>query len=416
MNNINNANARSVAIESAMADLVTSTPRSEQQTTLQRKVRFMCSFGGKIHPRPQDNQLRYVGGDTRILAIDRQANFTSLLSMLCKLCGTSDINVKYQLPNEDLDALITVSSDEDVENMMEEYDRLVQNQKSARLRLFLFPNKPASSRATSIGSFLNGSAKREQWFLDALNAGSITGSGLDRGRSEVSSVISDMPDYLFGLDQSDDPTREINLQMNKNVVIDENVSALDPGSPNPSLVNVLPDLPSIKTKLCNPVTNVRVLEANDSPVEEGVKMTEPIILNQTEYIGNSKWNNLDPVVQPVPVYYVPTQMQPATIRVPFVQPIQASFVQPYSLDSSQVPVGFAPPTPAGLRKVYGGLGPPPTPITRAISDGFDKNPIMYYGVRNAGLVPTYPNVIVSGGEDLQGSETDSKRGWVSQAP
>ncbi|BFG41323.1 hypothetical protein CerSpe_275970 [Prunus speciosa] len=30
------------------------------------KVKFMCSYGGKILPRPHDNQLCYVGGETKI--------------------------------------------------------------------------------------------------------------------------------------------------------------------------------------------------------------------------------------------------------------------------------------------------------------------------------------------------------------
>ncbi|GKV27758.1 hypothetical protein SLEP1_g36893 [Rubroshorea leprosula] len=45
-----------------------------------------------------------------------------------KLTRISNVNVKYQLPNEDLDALISVTTDEDLENMMDEYDRLAQNQ------------------------------------------------------------------------------------------------------------------------------------------------------------------------------------------------------------------------------------------------------------------------------------------------
>lgn len=97
--------------------------------------------------------------------------------------GAANVTVKYQLPNEDLDALISVTTDEDVENMMEEYDRLAQSQnpRSARLRLFLFQTGD-SSRASSISSLLSGSANRDHWFLDALNAG---GSALERGRSEA---------------------------------------------------------------------------------------------------------------------------------------------------------------------------------------------------------------------------------------
>eukprot|EP01018_Ginkgo_biloba_P027210 Gb_37747 [translate_table: standard] len=46
--------------------------------------------------------------------------------------------LKYQLPYEDLDALVFVSSDEDLENMIEEYDRLENSEGSSRLQVFLF--------------------------------------------------------------------------------------------------------------------------------------------------------------------------------------------------------------------------------------------------------------------------------------
>ncbi|PWA69756.1 Phox/Bem1p [Artemisia annua] len=179
-----------------------NNPRVYDDNIAQARVRFMCSFGGKILPRPHDNQLRYVGGDTRIVSVLRHnTSFSSLLNKLSKLSGTPDICVKYQLPNEDLDALITVTSDEDVENMLDEYDRLANNNKNARLRIFLFPTDTSLSRGSSISSLLDGSIKREHWFLDALNGG----ASLERGRSEVSSIVSEVPDYLFGLDQPDDP-------------------------------------------------------------------------------------------------------------------------------------------------------------------------------------------------------------------
>lgn len=69
-------------------DSVASSPRSEQSLDHHTRVRFMCSFGGKILPRPHDNQLRYVGGDTRIVAVHRSTNFSTLLAKLSKLSGT----------------------------------------------------------------------------------------------------------------------------------------------------------------------------------------------------------------------------------------------------------------------------------------------------------------------------------------
>lgn len=185
-------------------------------------VRFMCSYGGRILPRPHDNQLRYVGGDTRIVAVARNISYSLLISKLSKLCGSA-VTLKYQLPNEDLDALISVTTDEDLENMMDEYDRLQQSpgsigsnkssssssSSSSRLRLFLFPAKPESS-TSSLGSLLE-SSKREHWFVDALNGVPV----LTRGRSEVSSVASENPDYLFGLDTIEDWDRAGNQNQNQ---------------------------------------------------------------------------------------------------------------------------------------------------------------------------------------------------------
>lgn len=107
----------------------------------------MCSYGGKIQPRQRDNQLAYVGGDTKILTVDRRIRFAEISSKLSSLCscGNGEVCIKYQLPGEDLDALVSLIDDDDVEHMMVEYDRMHKGSaKPARLRLFLFnPNRPA---------------------------------------------------------------------------------------------------------------------------------------------------------------------------------------------------------------------------------------------------------------------------------
>lgn len=52
-----------------------------------------------------------------------------------------DVTLKYQLISEELDALVTVKSDEDLRHMFDEYDRQELNG-TPRLRTFLFPAKP----------------------------------------------------------------------------------------------------------------------------------------------------------------------------------------------------------------------------------------------------------------------------------
>ncbi|KAL1568384.1 hypothetical protein AAHA92_00006 [Salvia divinorum] len=162
------------------------------------KLRLMCSYGGRIVPRPHDKTLCYAGGDTRIIVIDRHTSLEALHRRLSKtLLSNQPFSLKYQLPTEDLDSLITITSDEDLENMMEEYDRLhnaAPAAKTGRLRLFMFPKSP-----TSIDQLLaqTTSSKPEDWFLNALNGKSSNQStaASDRGFSDSSSVIN-----LLGLD------------------------------------------------------------------------------------------------------------------------------------------------------------------------------------------------------------------------
>ncbi|KAK9269266.1 hypothetical protein L1049_001036 [Liquidambar formosana] len=47
---------------------------------LSKKVKFLCSFGGKILPRPSDGMLRYVGGQTRIISVRRDVSFSELVT------------------------------------------------------------------------------------------------------------------------------------------------------------------------------------------------------------------------------------------------------------------------------------------------------------------------------------------------
>ncbi|XWS47096.1 hypothetical protein CRYUN_Cryun14cG0124200 [Craigia yunnanensis] len=102
------------------------------------KMKFLCSFGGKILPRPSDGKLRYVGGETRIISVQKCLSLEELVTKTLDICSEPH-SIKYQLPGEDLDALISVSSDEDLQNMIEEYHGLEKLEGSRRLRIFLIP-------------------------------------------------------------------------------------------------------------------------------------------------------------------------------------------------------------------------------------------------------------------------------------
>lgn len=132
-----------------------------------RKVKFLCSFGGKILPRPSDGMLRYVGGQTRIISVRRDVTFSELVH---KMMDTYEqpVVIKYQLPDEDLDALVSVSCPDDLDNMMEEYEKLKERSPdgSAKLRVFLF----STSELDPSGLVqLRGLRDTGQRYVDAVN-------------------------------------------------------------------------------------------------------------------------------------------------------------------------------------------------------------------------------------------------------
>ncbi|KAK7267159.1 hypothetical protein RIF29_19823 [Crotalaria pallida] len=139
-------------------DSVDSSPRSRNTDSWEEpfppatttKLHLMCNYGGHIVPRPHDKSLCYVGGDTRIVVVDRTTSLTDLSTRLSQtFLNGRPFTLKYQLPNEDLDSLISVTTDEDLDNIIEEYDRTNSNSslKPSRIRLFLFPTKPDSSQS-----------------------------------------------------------------------------------------------------------------------------------------------------------------------------------------------------------------------------------------------------------------------------
>ncbi|KAK4253535.1 hypothetical protein QN277_010196 [Acacia crassicarpa] len=100
-------------------------------------MKVLCSFGGRILPRPSDGKLRYVGGETRMIRLRKDISWQELMHKTLSIYNQAHI-LKYQLPGEELDALVSVSSDEDLQNMMEECNHLDDREGSQKLRMFLF--------------------------------------------------------------------------------------------------------------------------------------------------------------------------------------------------------------------------------------------------------------------------------------
>ncbi|TKY58697.1 clustered mitochondria protein [Spatholobus suberectus] len=117
--------------------------------------KFLCSYGGKILPRYPDGKLRYLGGHTRVLALPRSTPFSEVMVKMGELCGAHVTHLHCQLPTEDLDALVSITSDEDLANLVEEYDRV----SSLKIRAFLSPSaSPTLSKTSSSSSCFSSSS------------------------------------------------------------------------------------------------------------------------------------------------------------------------------------------------------------------------------------------------------------------
>lgn len=176
-NCINTSVPRSQGVPNVVSDPVPPTTGSageelggENGRITGKKAKFLCSFGGKILPRPNDGALRYVGGDKRIVSIRKDASFGELLQKMFEIYGGSVV-IKYQLPGEDLDALVTVICDEDIENMVDEYDK-VSDGGATKIRVFLFSGSESESSSGGGGGIMDLSGignDTGQSYMDAVN-------------------------------------------------------------------------------------------------------------------------------------------------------------------------------------------------------------------------------------------------------
>ncbi|GLT36074.1 hypothetical protein SLA2020_104790 [Shorea laevis] len=162
-----------------------STNGSNDETP---RVKFLCSFLGSILPRPQDGKLRYVGGETRIVSLPRDITYEELMNRMRELYEVAAV-LKYQQPDEDLDALVSVVNDDDVTNMMEEYEKLGSGDGFTRLRIFLFSH-PEQDGSSHYGD--GDERETERRYVDALNS---LNEGYDFRRCE-SPMVTPIADDL----------------------------------------------------------------------------------------------------------------------------------------------------------------------------------------------------------------------------
>lgn len=170
--------------------------------------KFLCSFGGKILPRPSDGKLRYVGGQTRMIRISKEISWQEFVQRISTVY-TQAHTIKYQLPGEDLDALVSVSCDEDLQNMMEEYSVLDSGEGSQKLRIFLFSPGDCDDMHFGLGNIEGDS---EIQYVVAVNGMDI-GSGKISGGHDPLSMSTNKLDLLNLLNHEDKATKRSDLEL-----------------------------------------------------------------------------------------------------------------------------------------------------------------------------------------------------------
>ncbi|XP_057959860.1 uncharacterized protein LOC131152173 [Malania oleifera] len=194
------------------------------------KMKFLCSFGGKILPRPHDGKLRYVGGETRIISIRKNLAYDELVKKTSGIWNQPH-TIKYQLPGEDLDSLISVSCDEDLHHLIEEYHELERIVGSQRLRIFLVSSSESES-PSSIETRVAPQNDADYHYVVAVNGmldpsprKSSSGHSLASQASHFGNMLENSPSF-----RKDSPTSAHPLEMK----VGASSSNLATTFPNPS--------------------------------------------------------------------------------------------------------------------------------------------------------------------------------------
>ncbi|WIA07913.1 hypothetical protein OEZ85_007392 [Tetradesmus obliquus] len=120
-----------------------------------QKVRAVVAVGGTFRPAAGTASWEYVGDIThKVVGIPRAASYAELQALLANRseldAGLSSVNIKYALPGS-TGTFIEVTTDEDLQDMWDEWDDFTADSSSKGARLQLYISRPRSSSASSSG-------------------------------------------------------------------------------------------------------------------------------------------------------------------------------------------------------------------------------------------------------------------------
>ncbi|XP_020689998.1 uncharacterized protein LOC110105002 [Dendrobium catenatum] len=180
------------------------------------KAKLLCSFGGDFVS--QQGKAFYVGGKTRLVSMDRSASFRTLLSKMSEICDADPglIDLRFQLPDVGLDSrLISIENDDDVRNMMEEFDS------NRKIPIFMFIEKTQNTDDENIAVTEVGMQPLQAAGMDAVREVALIAAEdqLDSQNGPSSSAISSRRDYVRNSSIGPSMSVEIFRQNSQSLVV-----------------------------------------------------------------------------------------------------------------------------------------------------------------------------------------------------
>ncbi|KAL6856263.1 hypothetical protein ACP4OV_019065 [Aristida adscensionis] len=156
-------------------------------------IKFLCSFGGRFLPRPMDGKLRYVGGEKQLIRVSQGMPWQGLIRKTTKLVGQVH-TIKYHLPGEQVNVLISVASDDDVHHMVDECIVLEESKERPVMYLFTYEDDEHHVH------FMVGSSSDEDTeaqYIALINGYRYSGPGEKLSAQGLGSTSASDSDQLF---------------------------------------------------------------------------------------------------------------------------------------------------------------------------------------------------------------------------
>lgn len=182
----------------------------------EEKAKLLCSFGGDFVL--QQGKTFCVGGKTRLVSIDRSTNFRALLEKMSEICDADPglIDIRFQLPDVGLDSrLISIENDDDVRNMMEEFDA------NRKIPIFMFIEKIQNTDDEEIAATEDGMQPLQVASMDAVREVALMAAEeqLDSQGGASSSRMSSRRHFVRNTSSGPSPSGEIFRQDSQSLVV-----------------------------------------------------------------------------------------------------------------------------------------------------------------------------------------------------